>query len=91
MLYSPAEIQNELQKLSSWSYLENGIEKKFVFKNFIEAMVFINKIAVIAEDMKHHPDWNNVYNKVSLRLTTHDSGCVTKKDFDLATAIDALI
>jgi 4a-hydroxytetrahydrobiopterin dehydratase len=91
MILTLKEIQAELKIISNWSYLENGIEKKFVFKNFKDAMVFINKIAVIAEKMKHHPDWSNVYNKVSIRLTTHDSGGVTKKDFDLARAIDALI
>ncbi len=90
MLLTYLEINNELKTLSSWECIENAIEKKFRFKNFLEAMVFINKVAVLAEDMNHHPDWNNVYNKVTIRLFTHDLGGITYKDIELARAIDAI-
>lgn len=75
-----------------WNKMDNALVKKFEFKNFIEAFAFMTKVAFIAEKMNHHPEWNNVYNKVSIKLTTHDKGnIVTSKDIELANAIDALI
>ena len=53
-------------------------------------MVFINKVAVIADEMNHHPEWINVYNKLTIRLSTHDVSGITDKDFQLASAIDAI-
>lgn len=72
---------------------ENGkLTKTFTFKNFIEAFGFMTKVAIVAEKMNHHPNWSNVYNKVSFELNTHDAGnIVTEKDRTLAAAIDALI
>jgi len=73
-----------------WKVADNSIQKKFVFKNFIEAFGFMSRVAILAEKQNHHPEWSNVYNKVSITLTTHDAGGVTKKDLKLATAIKAL-
>ncbi len=73
-----------------WGLHNDGIEKEFVFKNFIEAFGFMSKIAILAEKANHHPEWFNVYNKVQIRLSTHDAGGLTQKDFDLALAIEAL-
>lgn len=83
-------IKKELQLLNNWSYIDNAIEKNFSFKNFAEALVFINKVGAIAEKMNHHPELFNVYNKVKLRLTTHDAHGVTQKDFELASAVDSI-
>lgn len=85
------EIDEALQNLIGWRFVENTIQKDFVFKNFIETMAIINKIAIIAQEMNHHPEWHNVYNKLNIKLTTHDSNGVTNKDIELASAIDALM
>jgi len=83
-------IQKELASLTNWIYVNNSIEKDFIFENFTEALDFINKVGALAEKMNHHPEINNVYNKVKLRLTTHDAKGITQKDFDLALAVDLI-
>ena len=63
----------------------------FAFKDFIGAWAFMNQVALLAEKMNHHPDWSNVYNKVTIRLYTHDAGNkITDKDRKLAEQIDKL-
>ncbi|MFM9825411.1 4a-hydroxytetrahydrobiopterin dehydratase, partial [Flavobacterium sp.] len=79
-----------LEDFENWEFENDGIVKKYQFKNFIEAMGFIVKVGLIAEKLNHHPELFNVYNKVSIRLTTHDAKGVTTKDFDLAKAIDTI-
>ncbi len=74
-----------------WEVNDHAIQKEFVFANFIEAFGFMSRVAILAEKQNHHPEWSNVYNKVSIKLTTHDAGGVTEKDFQLATAIKELI
>jgi len=64
-----------------------SIHQSFTFKSFAEAFSFMTHVALIADKMDHHPNWSNVYNKVDITLTTHDSGGVTQKDLDLAKAI----
>ena len=91
MLLSAENINLKLKDLHDWKQIGNAIEKEFHFKNFKEAMHFINEVAFIAEVQKHHPDWSNVYNKVHIKLTTHDFGGTTQKDIHLAAAIDAII
>jgi 4a-hydroxytetrahydrobiopterin dehydratase len=80
-----------LQNLKDWQFKENGIEKGFKFKDFMQALGFIVQVGVLAEKMNHHPELFNVYNKVNIRLTTHDSGGVTDKDFELAQKIESLL
>jgi len=75
-----------------WKEENNQLNRQFVFKNFSEAFAFMTRVAFIAEKMNHHPEWSNVYNKVSIHLSTHDAGnTVTDKDRKLAAAIDALL
>jgi len=75
-----------------WTEADNKLSQTFEFKNFIEAFGFMSQVAIIAEKMNHHPNWSNVYNKVTIELTTHDAGnVVTDKDRNLAKAIDALL
>jgi 4a-hydroxytetrahydrobiopterin dehydratase len=70
---------------------ESRLEKTFIFSDFVEAFAFITKVALLAEKANHHPDWSNVYNKVVVKLSTHDAGnTVTDKDRKLAAAIDRL-
>ena len=79
-----------LKNLEGWSLINDGLEKKFKFDDFIQALGFIVQVGVIAEKQNHHPELFNVYNKVNLRLSTHDAEGLTMKDFDLATAIEKL-
>jgi 4a-hydroxytetrahydrobiopterin dehydratase len=86
--YSEDTAKLQLSQLKDWQFNSDGIEKKFLFKNFTEALGFIVKVGVVSEKMNHHPELFNVYNKVNIRLTTHDAGGVTDKDFKLASEID---
>ncbi len=91
-LYNTKTCPLQLKKLHlDWKFDDNGIEKEFRFQNFVKACEFMAQVAVVAEDKKHHPDWTNVYNNVQVRLTTHDSGGVTNKDFDLALAMEQIL
>ena len=91
-LYNASKCQMKLKELHlDWKFNDNGIEKEFRFLNFVKAFKFMTLVAVVAEDLKHHPDWTNVYNNVQVRLTTHDSGGVTDKDFDLALAMEQIM
>jgi len=75
-----------------WTESNNKLEKEFTFKDFSEAFAFMTRVAILAEKHEHHPDWSNVWNKVKITLSTHDSGnVVTEKDRILAEAIDKLI
>jgi 4a-hydroxytetrahydrobiopterin dehydratase len=87
---SKAEIQTQLEQLNEWEFKNKSIQKDFKFKNFSEALAFIVQIGFVAEKQNHHPEITNVYNKVSLQLTTHDSDGVTEKDIKLALAIDTI-
>jgi 4a-hydroxytetrahydrobiopterin dehydratase len=75
-----------------WKEEDNKLKRTFEFSNFIEAFGFMSKVAIIAEKMNHHPNWSNVYNKLTIELTTHDQGnIVTDRDRKLAAAIDKLL
>lgn len=86
--YTKQEVEMRLGLRQGWQFLDNGIHKTFVFKNFIQAFSFMTAIALEAEKANHHPEWSNVYNKVNIRLSTHDAGGVTDQDFQLAERID---
>jgi len=75
-----------------WKETNNQLVRSFEFKDFIQAFSFMTKVAIAAEKMNHHPEWSNVYNKVEIRLSTHDAGnIVTEKDRKLASEIDKLL
>jgi 4a-hydroxytetrahydrobiopterin dehydratase len=75
-----------------WKETDNKLIRDFEFKSFVEAFGFITQVAIIAEKQNHHPHWSNVYNKVSIELSTHDAGdVVTEKDYHLAKAIDKVL
>ena len=75
-----------------WEEKNNKLVRNFIFKDFISAFSFLSKVALISEKLDHHPEILNVYNKVTIKLSTHDIGNkVSNKDFDLAKAIDKLI
>lgn len=84
-------VAEELQKLPGWTLQGNQIERLFTFESFVDAMIFVNKMAEIAEEEGHHPDIRIVYNRVTVALTTHDAGGLTMKDFQMAHRIDSLL
>jgi 4a-hydroxytetrahydrobiopterin dehydratase len=84
------EINERLLDLDGWSLDQDAIKREWIFKDYSEAMDFINMVAVIAENQNHHPQLFNVYNRVSLRFNTHDAKGITEKDIDIARAIDKL-
>lgn len=74
-----------------WKEDNNQLIRHFEFRNFVEAFAFMTRVAFLAEKHGHHPEWKNVYNKVEIRLSTHDAGNrITEKDRELAKAIDAI-
>jgi 4a-hydroxytetrahydrobiopterin dehydratase len=76
----------------SWKEADNALHRTFTFADFTEAFAFMTRVAFLAEQHQHHPNWSNVYNTVEVTLTTHDAGnTVTDKDRKLAAAIDALV
>ena len=87
--------QNQLdyfiEKNPSWMIDNKSIKKEFKFDNFINAFGFMCKVALLAEKINHHPNWQNSYNKVTIELTTHDKGGITNNDLELAEAIDKLL
>jgi 4a-hydroxytetrahydrobiopterin dehydratase len=68
----------------------DAIARKFTFADFSQAFGFMTRVALVAEKMDHHPEWNNVYRTVEVTLATHDAGGVTEKDIALAKAMDSL-
>ncbi len=87
---SANELNLILTKLSGWSMKDGKLHRQFQFPSFVEAFGFMSSLALVAESMGHHPEWFNVYNRVTIDLTTHDSGGITQKDVDLATKANEL-
>ena len=78
------------QRVPAWDLRADRIAREFLFENFVDAFAFMTKVALLAEKRDHHPDWNNVFNRVSIELSTHDVGGLSELDFELAAAIDAV-
>ena len=87
---SEADIEQHLKARPEWAETGEGIQRTFGFKNFVEAMKFVNKVAEAAEKANHHPDILIRYGKVTMTLSTHDAGGITSKDFDLAAKMDSM-
>ncbi|TVR38497.1 MAG: 4a-hydroxytetrahydrobiopterin dehydratase [Cryomorphaceae bacterium] len=78
--------------VQDWNNENNTLVRDFKFSNFSEAFAFMTRVAMLAEQHNHHPDWNNVYNRVQIKLSTHDAGnVITEKDEKLAEAINNLL
>lgn len=87
------EIQARLEMINNgrvekWILSNDRIEKEFRFKDFKNALHFMLSVGVYAEEMNHHPEWHNIYNRVSIALTTHSEGGITELDFELAAKIE---
>ena len=90
---SSKERQKALGTLKHWKKVRgrDAIYKAFRFKDFNEAFGFMTRVAIKADQVDHHPEWSNVYNKVHVTLTTHDAGGVSMRDIDLAKFIDGIV
>ena len=85
-----AQIQENLAQVEGWT-IENGkLHKEFQFDNFVSAFGFMTQLALVAESLNHHPEWFNVYNRVTIDLTTHDAGGISDLDFQWAKQTDAI-
>lgn len=78
------EIEGALRSLPGWKVESGKLRRSLVFPSFREAFAFMTGVALIAEKMNHHPEWSNVYNRVTIDLTTHDAGGITALDLELA-------
>ena len=87
---SESEIQSVLRDLNGWTIVNGKLHREYKFADFIHAFGFMASAALVAEAMGHHPEWFNVYNRVTVDLTTHDAGGITAKDIELAGKMDAL-
>ena len=78
--------------MTDWNEADGMLRREFTFADFSEAWGFMNRVALLAEKANHHPNWSNVWNKVTIELTSHDAGnTVTDRDRDLAAKIDGLL
>ena len=85
-----AEVRVRLSELPGWELAEGALHKTFRFASFVQAFGFMASVALVAEAMNHHPDWTNVYNRVTIALHTHDVGGISALDFTLAKRIEEL-
>ncbi|MDQ7917673.1 4a-hydroxytetrahydrobiopterin dehydratase [Mesonia sp. MT50] len=88
---SEKEIKNKLKDFEGWEFHDDSIQTKFEFQDFKETFSIMTRIAFEAEAQQHHPEWTNVFNTLSISLSTHDAGGVTEKDFKMVEAIENII
>lgn len=90
---SPEDRAAALAGLPQWrpAAQDDALERTFVFKDFSQAFGFMARVALAAEAQNHHPDWHNVYNRVTIRLTTHEIGGLSQRDLILAHTIDTIV
>ena len=91
MRLSQAEIEQELKNLPGWKIVNEKLHKEFQFESFNQAFGFMTRSAMEIEKMNHHPEWFNVYNRITIELTTHDAGGITKNDVNLAKILNSLV
>tara|TARA_B100001167_G_scaffold152231_1_gene99624 strand:+ start:44 stop:319 length:276 start_codon:yes stop_codon:yes gene_type:complete len=91
MRLSETEITEELKKLEGWDINDNKLHKEFQFDSFNQAFGFMTRAAMEIEKMNHHPEWFNVYNRITVDLTTHDAGGITNNDVNLARILNSLV
>ena len=91
MRLSETEITEELKKIEGWAIKDNKLHKEFKFDSFNQAFGFMTRAAMEIEKMNHHPEWLNVYNRITVDLTTHDAGGITNNDINLARILNSLV
>jgi 4a-hydroxytetrahydrobiopterin dehydratase len=87
---SPGEVEKRLASLDGWLLANGKLRREFRFADFVRAFAFMTGAAIEAEKLNHHPEWSNVYNKVTVHLVTHEAKGITELDFRLAEKMDAL-
>jgi 4a-hydroxytetrahydrobiopterin dehydratase len=90
MRLSSEQISEELKNLPGWIVKDEKLHRDFEFEDFNQAFGFMTRAAMHIEKMNHHPEWFNVYNKLTVDLTTHDAGGITQNDIDLAKILNSL-
>ena len=90
MKLSSEQISEELKNLPGWLVKDEKLHKDFEFRDFNEAFGFMTRAAMHIEKMNHHPEWFNVYNKLTVDLMTHDAGGITENDIELAKILNSL-
>ena len=90
-LLKDGELKELTAKIPGWEIKSEYIERVFNFSNFVEAFSFMTKIALICEKYNHHPNWENIYSEVKIKLSSHDLGGITNLDETLATEINELL
>ena len=90
-LLSLQEREDLRATLTQWHVGDERLKRQWQFSDFSEAFAFMTRVALLAESMQHHPNWSNVYNRVTIELTTHDLGGLSNLDAELARSIDALL
>jgi 4a-hydroxytetrahydrobiopterin dehydratase len=88
---SESSIEEKLKNLPGWSVKNDKLYKEFQFNDFNQAFGFMTRAAMEIEKMNHHPEWFNVYNRITVELTTHDAGGITDNDVNLARILNSLI
>ena len=85
---SATQIDAKLAEIPGWQVRDGKLHREFLFDDFKAAFHFMTRVATSAEELDHHPDWENVYNRVRVDLTTHDAGGLTHLDFELAKSMN---
>jgi 4a-hydroxytetrahydrobiopterin dehydratase len=85
------QIEARLTDLSGWALKNEKLHRELKFKNFVQAWGFMTQVAILAEKANHHPEWFNVYSRVTIDLTTHEAGGISQRDFDLAKKINEIL
>lgn len=88
---STEDIARRLADHPDWRLVDGKLHRSLQFADFVEAFGFMARVALIAETLGHHPEWSNVYNRVTIDLTTHDAGGLSTYDFDFAARVDKLL
>jgi 4a-hydroxytetrahydrobiopterin dehydratase len=88
---TPAQIAAIAEDLAGWSVKEGKLHREFSFADFSEAFGFMSRVALAAEALGHHPEWSNVWNRVTIDLTTHDTGGLSTLDAELAHRINSFL
>ncbi|TGD71784.1 4a-hydroxytetrahydrobiopterin dehydratase [Mangrovimicrobium sediminis] len=84
-------LREQLEALPQWTLRDDKLHRELRFADFVEAFGFMSRVALLAERADHHPEWSNVYNRVSIDLTTHDAGGISMRDIEFAAAINRLL
>ena len=89
-LLDTSELEEIISKFPKWEYREKSLKQDFMFSDFSEAFEFMVQVSEIAEDLNHHPDWSNSWNKVSISISTHSAGGLTALDLKFVEKVEAL-